>query len=171
VIDQAERLLHRHGRSGVLIDTNLLFVFVLGAVDRRQITSAKRASGFTEMDFGLLVAMVDRIERLIVTAYVATEVSNLATALGEYHRRKFLELFRALLTNQSTERHMPLRMVVELDEFNVLGATDTAIMRARTRPPLVVTGDWALAMKLEALGRPVINFNHIRGAALGVYSP
>lgn len=171
MIEQARRLLQKHGRSGVLIDANLLFLFVLGAVDRRQIAVAKRAREFTEADFDLLVAMVDRIERLIVTAYVATEVSNLSTSLSEYHHRRFLELFRAFLTHRSVERHLPLRKVVELDDFEDLGATDTAILRARKRPPLVVTTDWPLANRLATARRPVINFNHLRGAMLGVYTP
>ncbi|HEY6561677.1 MAG TPA: hypothetical protein VI072_30615 [Polyangiaceae bacterium] len=108
-----------------------------------------------------------RVERLIVTAYVAAEVSNLATSLGHV-RSKFLELFRALLANTAVERHIPLRCVVELDAFEEFGATDAAILRVRARRPLVITADWALAMKLESAEHPVMNFNHIRGVAMGI---
>lgn len=171
MIELAKRLLNQHSRSGVLIDANLLFLLVLGSVDRRQISVAKKARQFTEADFDLLVAMFDRIQRLVVTAYVATEVSNLATSLNDHHRHQFLAQLRALLANQSAERHIPVRLIVELDEFEDFGAADTAILRVSRNPPLVLTTDWPLANKLETLGRPVINFNHIRGARLGVYTP
>lgn len=167
MIEQAKHLLVAHRKAGVLMDSNLLFVFVLGAVDRAQISVAKKTRQFAESDFDLLLSIMDRVERLIVTAYVAAEVSNLATSLGHV-RSKFLELFRALLTNMAVERHIPLRCVVELDAFEEFGATDAAILRVRTRRPLVITADWALAMKLESAEHPVINFNHIRGVAMGI---
>ena len=171
MIAEAERLLQRHRQSGVLLDTNLLFVYVLGAVDAKLVGTAKKAREFAGTDFDLLVSILDRIRLVIVTAYVATEVSNLATSLSHYHRERFLALFRAFLANQSVERHIPLRLVVELEDFDAFGATDTAILRTRTRPPLVITADADLAIKLESMRRPVINFNHIRGESLGVYTP
>jgi hypothetical protein len=171
VIDEAVQLLRKHGRTGVLFDTNLLFVFLVGAVDRALVENSKRTRAFTAGDFDLIVSMVDLTRKPIVTAYVASEISNLATSLNDYDRERVLKVFRAFMTSQSVERHIPLSNVVELEEFETLGTTDTAILRTRTRPPLVVTADWPLASKLHASGRPVINFNHIRGASLGVYTP
>jgi hypothetical protein len=171
VIDRAVQLLNKHGRTGVLFDTNLLFVYLVGAVDRGLIEKTKRTRAFTIAEFDLIVSMMDLTTKPIITAYVASEVSNLATALNDYDRDRVLRVFRAFITSPCVERHIPLGNVAEIDEFETLGTTDTAILRTRTRPPLVVTADWPLASKLHSLGRPVINFNHIRGASIGIYTP
>jgi hypothetical protein len=51
-------------RRGLLIDTNLLVLFVVGSVNRSRIEGFKRTSKYSEHNYELLLRVVERFSRL-----------------------------------------------------------------------------------------------------------
>ena len=80
----ARALLEKHRAKGVLVDTNLLVLFLVGAVNRQRIPSFKRTAGnFTIEDYDLLVRLLNYFGRLIVTPHVLSQVSDLTDLHGK----------------------------------------------------------------------------------------
>ncbi|MGZ5441924.1 MAG: hypothetical protein ACXW31_05605 [Thermoanaerobaculia bacterium] len=160
VHDEVE-LLKQYAGKGILLDSNLLLLLVVGVCDRNQITRYKRLSVFAPEDFDVLVALVAKFRHLFITPHVVTEVSNLAGGLtGDLKRNCFRTLAESIAAAE--ELITPSRSVSEHDLFVELGMTDAAIHMAAGSPPLVLTMDFRLAQTLAARNRPVINFNHLR---------
>ena len=63
-------LLEKHRGQGVLIDTNLLVLLLVGMVSRKRIATWKRTSGFNSDDYDLLVRLVQWFGKLIATPHV-----------------------------------------------------------------------------------------------------
>src|SRR6266481_2713988 len=76
-----DELIRRHASNGVLIDANLLLLHVVGAHDRRLVSTFKRLSAFAPEDLDTLVAVTRHFRSILVTPHILTEVSNLAGSL------------------------------------------------------------------------------------------
>jgi hypothetical protein len=64
-------------QPGLLIDTNLLVLFVVGSVNPNRIETFKRTSKYSPRDYDLLVRVMERWGSLYTVAHVLAEVSNL----------------------------------------------------------------------------------------------
>lgn len=77
-------------KDGLLIDTNLLLVMVIGGVDEgRYIEKSKRLSGFCIEDYINLWRLVAEYKAVWITPYIAAEVSNLIDLDGDVGARIF----------------------------------------------------------------------------------
>ncbi len=76
-------------RSGLLIDTNLLVLFVVGGVNPHRIENFKRTRKYTRADYDLLRRLLKEFYPLYTLAHVMAEVSNL-TDLSGTEREKAL---------------------------------------------------------------------------------
>ncbi len=64
--------------NGLLIDTNLLLVMVIGGVEEgRHIKKSKRLQNFCIEDYHQLWEVVKGYREVLITPYIAAEVSNL----------------------------------------------------------------------------------------------
>ena len=54
----ARGLIGKHRAKGVLVDTNLLVLFLAGTVNRQRIANFKRIGGFSIEDYELLVGLI-----------------------------------------------------------------------------------------------------------------
>lgn len=152
------------GRA-VLLDSNLLLVFVVGTIDQNQISRFKRTSSYTIEDYILLSSLIDSAVTLVTTPHILTEVSNLAGQLTEPLRsaardqlRKFVEL--------AIEEVTPASELVVHDSYKRLGITDAAIQTVSSDRLTVVTDDFDLYMVGSRSGAAFINFNHLRSLYL-----
>ena len=84
-MSELERLITTHRRSGVLVDSNLFLLHLVGLINRQRIASFKRTDTYTEADFDLLERLLGLFDRLFTTPKVVTEVSN----LGKLYGREF----------------------------------------------------------------------------------
>lgn len=77
-------------KSGLLVDTNLLVLFVVGSVNRKRIQSFKRTSKYTTADYDLLLRVLGNFGTLHTVAHVLAEVSNLTDLPGkERHQARW----------------------------------------------------------------------------------
>jgi len=145
----------------VLLDSNLLLVWIVGTIDPLLVPKFTRTSAYSTDDFDMLVTYIERFDERLILPNVATEVNNLIGKLtGEY-----LAMAHALLASEIsmwTERYISSRDAVSQPEFARLGITDAAILLAASEDVQVATDDLKLYIGLLARGASAVNFTHIR---------
>lgn len=156
-------LIDKHRSKGVLVDTNLLVLYLVGLVNKRRIQDFKRTQNFTVEDFDVLAGLIEQLGKLISTPHVLAQVSDLTDLAGK-ELAKVRSLYKEIVTPVE-EYYDRSRDLMTDALFDRLGLTDTAICRVCGRGILVVTADVQLHVALERRGLDSLNFNHIR--ALG----
>jgi hypothetical protein len=153
----------RDRQKGILLDTSLFVLFVIGLFDRSRIATFKRTRAFGQEDFDYLIEILRGFDRIITTPNTLTEVSNL---LGQFDEP---EEVRAVLARElrrlAKERYVASLPICVDQEFGRLGLTDLAIGTLARKKYPVLTVDLDLYLYLSARRPNVINFNHIRPAA------
>ena len=69
-------------RPGLLLDTNLLVLLVVGKVNRERIATFKRTSAYTGRGYDLLERLIKPFSKLYTVPHVVSEVSNLTDLAG-----------------------------------------------------------------------------------------
>jgi len=160
-ISEIKRVIAVYRDKGVLIDANLLVLFVVGLFDKRLISNFKHTKQFTPEDFKTLEAFLDNFKVFITTPNIVTEVSNLCGHLHEDKREGYSKVFSSLIKNLK-EHYIMSAEVCEMKEFFKLGITDAGVVRLADKDFLVLTDDFALSQALQKQGISVFNFNHLR---------
>lgn len=148
-------------RVPLLIDTNLLVLFVVGAAGKEYIAKHKKLTAFTVEDYEMLLRIVSRASEVLVTPNTLTETSNLAAYIGEPARSKVLEVLRTVSKN-SQERYVPSSSAAQRSEFIRLGLADAALLEVATKNVTLLTTDFDLYNAAMANGIKALNFNHLR---------
>jgi rRNA-processing protein FCF1 len=161
-------LLAKYASSGVLLDTNILLVYLVGRYSVEKIERFKRTNTFTRKDFQFLSGFVRQFHRIVTTPHVLTEVSNLAAHLEEPDRRSCFATFREELSVLHEISHPAVVISQNNSAFERLGITDVAIPAAAGQKYLVLTDDLLLHHSLWDNGVEAINFNHIRLSGWGL---
>jgi hypothetical protein len=156
----AAALIEKHRAKGVLVDTNLLVLFLVGTVNRQRILSFKRTGDFSIEDYDLLVRLIGWFGKLIATPHVLSQVSDLTDLTGN-ELTKIRELFKVLVETIE-ESYDTSRLLVSDPAFKRLGLTDAAIATVCSRGVLVLTADAQLHFALQARDIDALNFNRIR---------
>ena len=159
----APALIEKHRAKGVLVDTNLLVLFLVGTVNRKRIANFKRTSDFTIEDYDLLERLIVWFGKLITTPHVLSQVSDLTDLAG-----RELAAVRGsfqLLVERAEERYDASKFLVRDNCFTAFGLTDTAIVSLCSRGILVLTTDAQLHWGLVSRGFDALNFNHLRPLA------
>jgi hypothetical protein len=156
----AGALIKKYQAKGVLVDSNLLVLFLVGAVNKRRILDFKRTQGFTIEDFDLLATLIGWFGKLIATPHVLSQVSDLADLPGK-ELLKIRRLFRSVV-EQIEESYDPSQALVADPIFERLGLTDAAIATICSRGILVLTADVDLQLAVQQRGADALNFNHVR---------
>lgn len=154
------------GRGVLIIDTNLLVLLLVGALDVEQVERFRRTRAFARDDFALLAGFVAGFARLATTPNVLTEVSNLLGQLGEPLRRRALVALGAP-TGELRERYVPSEQLARLPAFPLLGLADSSLIASVDEGVTVLTADLPLYHRLASSGADVVDFNHLRAGAWG----
>lgn len=154
------QLINRHRGGGLLVDTNLLLLYLIGRTNKNRILNFKRTQAYTIEDFDLLERFMAEFKALITTPHVLTEVSNLGDLHGP-EREAFRSLF-VRTVERSIEHYHESRSVVNESCFRRLGLTDAGISALASHGFLFLTDDLDLYLTLATQGADAINFNHLR---------
>src|ERR1022692_1341273 len=113
-------------RRHLLLDSNLLLLWITTRYDLRLLATFKRVQMFTQDDAILLAWVIDQFKSVVTTAHVVTEVSNLGNSLSSASRLGwFISLSEFSLSTQ--EDTHSLISLASLDEFVRFGVTDCAL--------------------------------------------
>jgi predicted nucleic acid-binding protein len=157
-------LINKHKAKGVLVDTNLLVLLLVGAVNKQRIPTFKRTGDFSIEEYELLVRLIDWFGKLIATPHVLSQVSDLTDLSGK-ELTAIRERFKVLVVQDIEESYDASRVLVDDPTFIRFGLADAAIATACSRGILVLTTDLQLQLALQALNIDALNFNHIRALA------
>jgi hypothetical protein len=158
-----ETLLRRYRGKGLLVDTNVLLLLLVGSIDPKIIGDFKITAnqGFTETDYETLQNLIKNFQKVVTTPHILAEVSNHADKFkSESHQRifsKFISLIDLL-----EEHFESAKALARSDAFVRFGLTDTAISMLAAKKFLVLTVDLSLAGYLKKKGVDAINFNNLR---------
>jgi rRNA-processing protein FCF1 len=161
MIEEIRKLITSYSRKGIIIDTNILLLYFIGRFDSDLISRFKRTIQFTIEDYHILLILIEPFEKLITTPNILTEVSNLSGQLGEPARTLYFQFFAESIA-EIEEHYIDSATVVEQDQFQKLGLTDTSILELASEQYLVLTDDFRLSQILQTKNVAVINFNHVR---------
>ena len=154
-------LINKHRNTGIIIDTNLMILYLVGKHNPDQIKSFKRTQPYTKDDFILLNRFIKFFKTLLTTPNILTEVSNLTSSLDEQTGVKFFVSFKKLIGTLK-EEYINSIIASEGKVFSKFGLTDAAIAELANGNYLVLTEDLNLYCFLVRIGVDVINLNHIR---------
>lgn len=149
----------------LLVDTNLLLLYIVGSLNPEKITRHKRTDKFTIEDYKLFLELMRRLgSQIVVTPHILTEVSNLVGQTDERTKRNLMLLLGSLVP-VFEERTVSSAEAVRVPEFTRLGLTDSTILYLSEQGVAVLTDDLPLYLALMSRGVEAINFNHLREQA------
>jgi hypothetical protein len=153
-------MIAKHRKNGVLIDTNLLLLLVVGIYDRRRIESFKRTSKYSVKDFQRVGGIANEFETLWTTPNIMTEVDNLGRQLESREWPNFSRALESLVLKMR-EEYKPTSELVTQAQYTRLGVADCAVLRLTT-PFLLISDDLGLYMEAQRIGMDAVNYTHIR---------
>lgn len=157
----ATNLVNQYRRKGILIDTNILLLWLVGSTNKARITQFSRTQNFEPRDYDLLVYIFKKFPQILTTPNILTEVSNLINQLGEPDRSRCFSIFAKDIV-QLDEIYIDSHTISATDKFPKFGLTDCGIVNVAKDNYLVLTDDLKLASYLQNIGIDTLNFNNIR---------
>jgi len=158
-MNYVQNLIERNISKRILVDTNLLILYLIGTFDKSQITTDKNTRSYTTDDFDLLKALIKNC-KIVVTPNILTELSNLTSSSNETSKQR-LFAYLGKLFEQVDEEYIPSKKV-DNQVLRKFGLTDSVIHKLAENKILVLTADLPLYGYLSSVGLKVINFNHAR---------
>lgn len=135
-----ERYLQTYRRKGIIVDTNLLLLLIVGKTAQGRVQKFKRTAMYSADDHRLLLRLLDQFETLVATPHILAEVSNLSNGLFGDHLRDFYQSFAATLPLM-LEIHNPASEISHADGFADYGLADTGLLVAAKGNYLILTDD------------------------------
>jgi len=146
----------------IALDTNLLVLWIIGAVERDQIGKHKRLRSYAIADFDLLIDYLSEKE-VVLTPNALTEVSNLARQGFSEPRKTDIAKEIAALVFTHGEVFIPSRQAVAIPEYSRLGLADSVWLEIADMETEILTVDAKLYIAALERALPSTNFNHLRG--------
>ena len=147
------------GPAGAYIDSNLLVLLVVGSLDRNLIARHRRSRRFSPDDYDRLLALLQPLDKILVTPNTLTEASNL---LSSSRDSRLMACLRALIEN-GEEIIVSSRVAARNRMFGRLGLTDAALLEVVSAETPLITVDFDLYGAALAKGEGVaVNFTHFR---------
>lgn len=146
----------------LLIDTQLLLVAIVAAVDPRHIERIGRTKAYSIEDAVLLEGIASDHDGILVTPHILTEASNLLAREVVDPLLTTIRLRLAALVPTWVETLDKSAEVVTDPLFVRFGLTDAAIARTAASDVTILTDDLPLFDALGRRGYRIINFTHVR---------
>ncbi|MEM9136987.1 MAG: PIN domain-containing protein [Cyanobacteria bacterium P01_F01_bin.42] len=151
----------QYREQGIIVDTNILLLYVVGVTNRQRIQKFKRTCQFLPEDFDLLKQILAYFKMVITTPSILTEVNSLANQLGEPERSRCLSRLKVLMSRLE-EKYQRSATIAEDQYFQRFGLTDCGILSLANARYLVLTDDLRLTNHLNSYGIDAVNFNNLR---------
>ena len=148
---------------GIIVDTNLLILFLVGKYDIDYISKFKITCKYSKKDFEILKNFVNRFKKLIITPHILSELSNLSMKIPEKRLARYFKYFIGIL-KISDEINIDKNSILLNKYIDKIGVTDVGIVLASENDDfLFITDDIKLAYISLSKGLSVLHFSQIRG--------
>ena len=165
---RVDRLAGMHAAHGILLDTNVLLLWLATQLHPKLI-GADRLQTYTPSDALLLQEYTGRFGRILTTAHVLAESSNMVGKMvhGRLRDHFFANLFPLFcLDGESSFRQLPtIGRELDVRVFVRLGLTDAGLAALASEDCLLLTDDLDLYVAAVSKGIEALNFTHMREAA------
>lgn len=159
-------LIAEYKQKGLLLDTNLFVLLIIGTIDKRKIKENKRTCAYTTEDYDLLLGFINGFLKVVVTPHILAETSNLVDVFNKKLKSKPFLIIKELLEGNLFEEHYISALeVCETRGFPRYGVTDSGLVEVARNKYLILTDDLKMASYCHEEQADVINFNHIRDIA------
>lgn len=149
--------------KSVLIDTNLLILYLTGIYNTKLISDSKRLYKYSSEDFFILKKYLHKFKHLIITPHILTETSNLLFTSNAKKHAFLLEAIKKTLEGFE-ERDVKKNFILKSNFFEKFGVTDCALIYiAQQKNTIVLTDDSNLWGVLRKMQLPYENFFNIKG--------
>lgn len=145
----------------LILDTNLLVLFVVGTTNVSYISKHKRLSAFDDTDYILLNDIVAKFDKLIFNPNVLSETSNILRQIGEPIKAELMTVLKRMI-HIIDERGIESRTATERNEYLRLGLTDSVLLELANSGASLLTADLGLYLAALSSGYSVANYNHIK---------
>lgn len=154
--------IERHRSKGLIVDTNLLLVLVVGLGNPGFVGRFRRTEAYTPNDFLLLRHVVGLFPKIILTPQVLAELTNLLPA-AEDDATELVHDQVVQTLSQAFEIYVPKDELLPNPLLRRVGFTDLSLLRvALDGDYLVLTDDLRASVQLRSGGCSVLNFVHLR---------
>ena len=149
-------------KGGLLIDANLLILYVIGCYDPKRIQKERRTDKYIPEDFDLLLRFMGLFRHFVTTPNILTEVCNLLEGVT-YQFGPVLSLLPELVKN-FIEIHEPSQLIMAKrnKESIKFGLSDPVACSIVEQNYLLLTDDLRLCYYLQNRGFDALNFNNLR---------
>ena len=118
---------------GIVIDTNVLLLLLVGSYDPRCIEGHRRLSTrYSVSDFDKLTSFLANYDRLVVVPSSLSEISNLIS-YSDDPVSTGIKLSFCAFVREALEVYSPSAKIIETNEFRWLGLSDAAQIQAAER--------------------------------------
>ena len=162
--------IRKYSRSGVLVDTNLLLVYLVGLYDittgYQLVNDFKYTKGdYESEDFDVLDAFLKNFHVRVTTPHILTEVWNIVDNELKYTARDIcLGLIQELIPAAFHEHHIPAKDLLAEDKVRTYGVPDISILRSAVAGPYLVLTDDKLSVYLYKVGVDTLSLSEIKNA-------
>ena len=151
----------KYGKCGVVIDTNILLVYVTGLASPDFVGSTKKTKAYSPEDFKVLDTVLGRFDRCVTFPNILTETSNLLDKAEQNVKFKIMQKLHQV-AGWLTELYHPTKNLEFGNDFFVLGVTDQVILSCVSEGLVLLSDDFDLGNRYMSLGGKALNFNHLR---------
>jgi hypothetical protein len=165
--EQLQSALSTHRSRGILLDTNVLLLFLI-AVFKPSLIGKKRLEKYDEPAGNLLVDYVGQFQRILTTPHVLAETSNLARQIvGGRLRQDLFSGLHPLFCLQESGSFKQIIVdgaAIDATIFQRIGLTDSGLTELVKNGEFLLTDDLDLYVASVTTGGIAINFTHMREA-------
>ncbi|MDO8620963.1 MAG: hypothetical protein Q7R31_01645 [Candidatus Levybacteria bacterium] len=148
----------------LVLDTNLLILYLLGSYRPDMINSCNYTSKYNKDDFTLLKTYINMQSAIHITPHILAELSNQSFFLKEPGLSEYFEIIIAKLNKMNDDYISLPDLLKNTDLLPKIGFTDVSIYElAKKQNYVVLTDDFSLHQILSSRGLNTLSFAHIQG--------
>lgn len=172
-IEEIKKFIIKYQPSGIIVDTNILLLFLIGSYDINFIKDCKLLNNsnkkYNDSDFELLKKIISCFKKVIITPHILAEISNLSIKQGLFGP-KLLSYIKTviLFLKKAEERHQKSDCIwgMELEILGKYGFTDMTMFELAKQTNMPILTD-EHPLYGYSYGRvPIIKFEHIKNQPL-----
>lgn len=149
--------------NGLLIDTNIFLLLLIGIYDCNQIQKFKRTKKFSEENFDTLINVIDYFKaKIFITPHILTEVCNLSESYNNQRDNEIFKILEKLISQYKEENTSSISLIKNnTNAFYKFGIADSSIIDIAKQNTLIITDDADLYHIILSQNLPAINFTYL----------
>jgi hypothetical protein len=158
--DYITQMISKYRKLGVIIDTGVLLLYIVGSINPSLIRNYARTASYDENDFIEVSKFTDLFDKKITTPHILTETSDLLK--DGYDMHKALKGFIC----SSEEKFIESREIAECESYTRFGLADSSIIEIARNSHLIFTADNRLYGYLTSMGIDAVSMDDLKSEYL-----